>query len=304
MRSLKIPPVPLPRLRRAKQGKPLEDLSGPVNREDVNREETTNSDLLLSTSDNSCSFISGQKPVFHELQEQRDYEICEWDQMSISTDCKSVKEMNPFSPDAEVTDANTISAMEIPPLPPKSKSLLSGEDSSTVSLSPKPRKRLSVAAKAIPKEISKEFASQSQDGLSLKVLRRGPEPFLKITSTKIFLSYHLSPYFSKQRTLTVKKKERHYRKKIIHHNCRLKNYGTMNKSAQKKSTFRMKRRKNNRPFYRRNSTTIASKTRNEQRRDQSKERTYSQRASFTRESFTSVISKEKSFDENHLDLRT
>ena len=178
VRSLKMPPVPLPRLRRAKQGKPSEDLSGPVNREDVNREETTNSDLLLSTFDNCCSFVSGQKPVFHELQEERDYEICEWDEMSISIDCKSVKEMNPCSPDAEVTDANAITAMEIPPLPPKSKSLLStGEDSSTVSLSPKPRKRFSVAAKAMPKEISKEFASQSQDGTFLESLTDGPRAF-------------------------------------------------------------------------------------------------------------------------------
>ena len=170
LRLLKIPPVPHPRSRKAKQGKPPEEELS------VKREESNSRELVSTTAQNLRSFAPSRKATFGEHRQDRDCGIC--DEMSEAfTDSRRFEKMNCPSASSKLIgdgiDTNDlITAMEMPPLPPKARTLVSrveGEtkdsqsQSSSLSL-PMQKIQFTGAIKVVSEEKPEDCAFQSQAG--------------------------------------------------------------------------------------------------------------------------------------------
>ena len=168
LRLLKIPPVPHPRSWKAKQGKPSEEELS------VKREVSRSRELVSTTSQNLRSLAPSRKETFGEHRQDRDRGICE-EMSEAFTDSRSIEEMTCSSASSKLLgdgiDTNVITAMEMPPLPPKARTLsrVEGEtkDSQSQSSSlplPMPRMRFPSATKVVCEKIPEECAVQSQAG--------------------------------------------------------------------------------------------------------------------------------------------
>ena len=165
---LKIPPVPHPRSRKAKQGNsPEEGLY-------LKREELRTHELASTTSQNLRSLALNRKATSGQHRHDRACEICN-EMSEVFTNSRSIEEMNSSSASSKLLGegigTNVISAMEMPPLPPKARTLLRVEDETKDSQSqsstppvPKPRKQLTSATKVVCEEMPEECAFQSQAG--------------------------------------------------------------------------------------------------------------------------------------------
>ena len=171
LRSLQKPPTPLPRSPRprAKQFQPPEKESI-ENREDLStkRDHLPSSDVRRSFR--SCQTASGK------IHEEGAHESCETGKMSPMSTSRSIENTNAFSSThSEVTDEGVYinaeianNALQIPPLPPKLRSLSTTEGEATNARPqspsrpvPKPRKRFNPTAKtSFLESMANECASQ------------------------------------------------------------------------------------------------------------------------------------------------
>ena len=141
MPSLKIPPVPSPRFAKAKQNETSKKVLSEY------RVESAKHDRVLLASDKCRPFAPNRKPNFDRQPEEGNYENCETSGMpEVFTDSKSIKSANSCLAASEtgdegiyVNDENKINCMEVPLLPPKTKSR-SMEDVAT-GVKPKSRSR-------------------------------------------------------------------------------------------------------------------------------------------------------------------
>ena len=169
MPSFKIPPVPCPRFARAKQNEASQKLLSEY------RKESAKHDCLLLTSDKCRRFAPNRKPIFAKYQEEGNYENCETSGMpEVFTESKNIKTTNSCLPASEtgdggvyVNDENKINCMEVPPLPPKTRTQsIVVEDEATQSNSqpnspsrpvPKPRNRRKTETRVTSEECTSQM---------------------------------------------------------------------------------------------------------------------------------------------------